>query len=512
MSDRTRVRDVGSVAPVTDDPGRSRGATDRLATGPLRLRGIPGADDAATRGVDEVLGREVGLVALPPAHGDALDDRIDGVRRLAGLHHPHLPEVLDVDGLEEGRESVLVLEAVPGTSLADLVAQDPLPLAAVAALGAQVAAALGHAHAHGVAHGRLGPTSVVVEGGHAVLVGLTDALRPGPARPPRRSADDDLRALGATLLDAVEPDGRAALARALTAPAPAHDPATDLATRLAALARASDGDDLAAVTARTAVAAPSSGSASGAGGAPPAARSRRFPALVGVAAAAAVLAGGMAIWGQVASSSSSVSEASEAGPVVDAPIVPSAPAGPAPDPGSGSSSGARSTSASDDTVDDGAGDGSTARAVTAGPATTAAELLAPSEPTPTAGTTTPTTPDPAPTTSPTTPTTPGPGADHVPDDPDDHGRGAHDVRIAVHRRRRDGPGRHRRRRRGGRRRHHDHRRSRRDDDRGDPEQRLSAALPPHALPGRAPRACARAPGGAPCRRAPAPSRAGEEDR
>ena len=193
------------------DTGHSPGdaaATDGAAPGTHRR--APGAVDAATRGLDAVLGREVAMVTLPPVRGEDLVVRTEQVRRLAGLHHAHLVEVFDVDGLAEGIESTLVLQSVAGRPLdpeSDRAGWSPLALAEI---GAQLASALAHAHARGVVHGGIGPASVVVGGTpgapYAWLTGFTAALRPAPptdpafpeARPPHPG--DDVADLGQTLL------------------------------------------------------------------------------------------------------------------------------------------------------------------------------------------------------------------------------------------------------------------------------------------------------------------------
>jgi hypothetical protein len=151
-----------------------------------------GVDDAAVHGVDEVLGREVRLVTLPPASGDVLSERIEQVRHLARLHHPHLLEVYDVDGLAPDTESTLVLENVPGEPLPVVLREGPIAEPAVARMGAQLASALAHAHAHGVEHGAIGAASILVDHAHtdAWLVGLTASLS-GPLPVVDPEADDD---------------------------------------------------------------------------------------------------------------------------------------------------------------------------------------------------------------------------------------------------------------------------------------------------------------------------------
>jgi hypothetical protein len=182
----------------------------------------PGAVDAATRGLDAVLGREVAMVTLPPVRGEDLVVRTEQVRRLAGLHHAHLVEVFDVDGLAEDAESTLVLQSVDGRGLGrgtDRAAWSPL---AVAEIGAQCASALAHAHARGVVHGRIGPESIVVGGTagapYAWLTGFTAALHPAPADDPAPAAASgapahpagDLADLGRALLLLLDPAAPAA--------------------------------------------------------------------------------------------------------------------------------------------------------------------------------------------------------------------------------------------------------------------------------------------------------------
>ena len=188
---------------ITDGPGH-RGPVD-----PPTVALTLGVDDAAVHGVDEVLGREVRLVTLPPASGEVLSERIEQVRHLARLHHPHLLEVYDVDGLAPDTESTLVLENVPGEPLAVVLREGPIAETAVARMGAQLASALAHAHAQGVEHGAIGAASILVDHAHteAWLVGLTASLSgPLPVIDPETDADGraaaaraDVRALAAVL-------------------------------------------------------------------------------------------------------------------------------------------------------------------------------------------------------------------------------------------------------------------------------------------------------------------------
>src|SRR4051794_2361163 len=159
------------------------------------------------------------MVTLPPVHGEDLVVRTEQVRRLAGLHHGHLVEVFDVDGLAEGTESTLVLQSVDGRPLdpaSDLSRWAPITVAEV---GAQLASGLAHAHARGVVHGGIGLASVVLGGTvgapHAWLTGFTAALRPAPPLDPGAGAApphpaDDVAALGRTLGAVLDPAAPAA--------------------------------------------------------------------------------------------------------------------------------------------------------------------------------------------------------------------------------------------------------------------------------------------------------------
>jgi hypothetical protein len=212
--EKTRSTPDGDTfpAPRTESPRVITDPASEAPTGPLT---IVGADDAAVRGVDEILGREVRLVTLPPADGEVLSERIEQVRHLARLHHPHLLEVYDVDGLSPDTESTLVLENVPGEPLALVLRDGPIGEPELARMGAQLASALAHAHAHGVEHGAIGAASILVDRAHADawLVGLTASLS-GPLPVVGEAPDDgedaarrraaDVRALAAILTEVVE--------------------------------------------------------------------------------------------------------------------------------------------------------------------------------------------------------------------------------------------------------------------------------------------------------------------
>src|SRR5580693_694014 len=134
------------------------------------------------RARDPRLDREVALKILPAG---LLAD--EAARRrfrkealaLAKLSHSHIAVIHDVG--EEAGVDYLVMECVPGQSLAEKLKSGSLPEKEVASLGAQIAEALEEAHEHGVIHRDLKPGNIMVtpKGQAKVLdFGLAKLLRP----------------------------------------------------------------------------------------------------------------------------------------------------------------------------------------------------------------------------------------------------------------------------------------------------------------------------------------------
>ena len=139
------------------------------------------------RAVDATLGREVAIKVLPTAF--ALDaERLARFEReaqvLASLNHPHIAHI---HGLEEsGRVRGLVLELVPGETLAERISRGPVPLEEALAIARQIADALEAAHEKGIVHRDLKPANVkcTPEGSVKVLdFGLAKAVRPDGSSP-----------------------------------------------------------------------------------------------------------------------------------------------------------------------------------------------------------------------------------------------------------------------------------------------------------------------------------------
>jgi serine/threonine protein kinase/Tol biopolymer transport system component len=112
---------------------------------------------------DQKLGRNVAIKVLPEEFArDA--DRVARFQReakaLASLNHPNIAAIY---GLEEsGGTNFLVLELVPGDTLADRLKRGPIPVEESLKLGLQIAEALEAAHEKGIIHRDLKPANIKV--------------------------------------------------------------------------------------------------------------------------------------------------------------------------------------------------------------------------------------------------------------------------------------------------------------------------------------------------------------
>ncbi|MFI7240334.1 serine/threonine-protein kinase [Streptomyces cyaneofuscatus] len=141
----------------------SRCSTEVLG-GRYRLDEMIGSGGAADvyRGLDLRLGRPVAVKVFRPDSGVNIEE--DSRREallLAQLHHPGLVSVYDA-GLDMGR-AYLILELVEGSTLRSRVEKGVLPVKETAALGADLARALAHAHAAGIVHRDVKPSNILLD-------------------------------------------------------------------------------------------------------------------------------------------------------------------------------------------------------------------------------------------------------------------------------------------------------------------------------------------------------------
>ncbi|TCK20442.1 serine/threonine-protein kinase [Pseudonocardia endophytica] len=204
----------------------------------------------AFRAEDRITGRQVVVTEIrlpdPPDRPDSLRDRLLTEVRTAGrLRHPGVVPVQDLvaDRARDGslREH-LVTERPEARSLSEALADGPMPVRTVAAVGRDVLVALRAMHDSGVVHGGLTPDCVLLTTDGSALVtdiglaravgprpvGTNGSVDPGAFAAPERGAGGsdapsaDLWALGAVLHHAV---GRRP---------PANGPLTEVITGLTA--------------------------------------------------------------------------------------------------------------------------------------------------------------------------------------------------------------------------------------------------------------------------------------
>jgi serine/threonine protein kinase len=112
---------------------------------------------------DHVLQRDVAVKLLREATEVDRARFSSEVRLMRMLHHPNVVSALDT-GTDGGRPW-LVLELVEGIPLDVVMGEVPMEAARVASIGAQVAGALAHAHAHGIVHRDVKPSNVLIAPG-----------------------------------------------------------------------------------------------------------------------------------------------------------------------------------------------------------------------------------------------------------------------------------------------------------------------------------------------------------
>jgi len=138
------------------------------------------------RATDTTLARDVAIKVLPEAVAQDAERlaRFDReAKTLATLNHPgiaHIYGVEDVPSADSGRASrALVMELVEGPTLADRLAEGPIPIDEALPIAQQIAGALEAAHERGIVHRDLKPANIKLRPDGTVKVldfGLAKAM------------------------------------------------------------------------------------------------------------------------------------------------------------------------------------------------------------------------------------------------------------------------------------------------------------------------------------------------
>lgn len=158
--------------------------TARLLGGRYRLGGYLGGGGMADvyRAMDVRLQRVVAVKVFRSGVDATGRQRFEEeARMLAGLHHPGLVPVFD-SSAGDGDELFLVMQLVEGHTLADAIAQGPMPPQEVQRLGRELSEVLDYVHESGIIHRDVKPSNVLISHDSRVFLAdfgvsrLTDAV------------------------------------------------------------------------------------------------------------------------------------------------------------------------------------------------------------------------------------------------------------------------------------------------------------------------------------------------
>jgi len=109
------------------------------------------------RATDTKLGRDVAIKVIPDGFAQDADHMARFAREaqvLAALNHPNIAAIYGVE------ENALVMELVEGPTLAERIAQGPMPVEEALPIARQIAEAVEYAHERGVIHRDLKPANI----------------------------------------------------------------------------------------------------------------------------------------------------------------------------------------------------------------------------------------------------------------------------------------------------------------------------------------------------------------
>jgi serine/threonine protein kinase len=125
------------------------------------------------RARDSRVGRDVAIKTSLEQFGERFERE---ARAIAALNHPNICTLFDVG------TNYLVMELVSGPTLADRIAEGPIPVDEALPIARQIAEALEAAHEQGIVHRDLKPANIKLRPDGTVKVldfGLAKAMEPG---------------------------------------------------------------------------------------------------------------------------------------------------------------------------------------------------------------------------------------------------------------------------------------------------------------------------------------------
>jgi serine/threonine protein kinase len=181
-SDKRATSFLESPAPLLDSEVTESLEGRRI--GPYHIGSCVGAGGMGDvyQARDTILNRQVAIKVVQPTvadHSESLTRFRREAQLLASLNHPHIAQIHGIE--EAGDVRALVMELVPGTTLAERIGRDasPLPMAEALDVARQIAEALEAAHEQGIIHRDLKPANIKVREDGTVKVldfGLATAL------------------------------------------------------------------------------------------------------------------------------------------------------------------------------------------------------------------------------------------------------------------------------------------------------------------------------------------------
>lgn len=158
-------------SPATPPPAPRLPPGTRLGAYEITSFLAAGGMGAVYRARHTVLGRHVALKTVGVAYGGESARRrlVREAQHASRLKHPGICAIYEVGEAAEG--PFIVMEYLDGRSLRDLLQEGVPELSVALDLGLQIAAALGHAHEHGLVHRDMKSSNVMVDpSGRAVIL------------------------------------------------------------------------------------------------------------------------------------------------------------------------------------------------------------------------------------------------------------------------------------------------------------------------------------------------------